>query len=144
MNRKKNDANYRNNLRKAAKAAGMSFKAYRASRWESVGWTYAVETVRKRCKRRGIECTITPAIVKNLWDKQNGICPITGWKMELRKSGIGLVPTTVTIDRIDQSVGYTQNNIRLICFTANNARHTGSDEDLLKFCKAVVNHARSV
>ena len=58
--------------------------------------------------------------------------------MEKRKTGTGLIARTVTVDRIKQDVGYIENNIRLVCFSANNARYVWSDEDLALFCEAVI------
>lgn len=58
--------------------------------------------------------------------------------MIMRKSGHGLTPETVTVDRIDQTVGYVSGNVRLISFAANNARYVWDDAALLSFCKAVV------
>jgi len=77
-------------------------------------------------------------MLKRLWDEQSGICPITGWSMEKRKTGSGLTARTVTVDRVDQTIGYIENNIRLVCFAANNARYVWSDYDLVLFCKAVI------
>lgn len=58
--------------------------------------------------------------------------------MTPRKSGSGLIPETVTVDRIDQTKGYVIDNIRLICFAANNARYVWGDEQLLKLANALV------
>ncbi len=138
-NRKESDARYRDTVRRLASEANMSVKLYRASRWPSAQWTYAIETIRRRCKKSLITCTITPADMANLWKMQNGICPITGWNMVLRKSGLGLTPKTVTVDRIDQRLGYIIDNVRLICFAANNARYVWDDKQLIDLCQAIVN-----
>lgn len=60
--------------------------------------------------------------------------------MILRKTNSGLTQKTVTIDRINQLLGYIPNNIRLISFAANTARHIWSDDDLIRFCQAVLIH----
>lgn len=143
-NRKSGDAAYRDNLRSKAKDSGMSTKAYLASRWSSVGWNYAVETIRRRCKSNGVDCTINANDLQELWELQNGICPLTGWEMSLRKTGSGLTSRTVSVDRRDQSIGYVKENIRLVCFITNNARYTGTDDELLEFCKAVVKQSDQV
>lgn len=41
----------------------------------------------------------------------------------------------VSIDRIEPCKGYVNNNIRLVCWWANIARSTMSDEDLFIWCK---------
>lgn len=129
---------HRDKTKEIARGIGMSHKAYRASRWASVGWSYAIETIRRRCKKSQTECTIKPSDLSELWEKQNQKCPLTGWIMMLRKSGAGLKPETVTVDRINQAVGYVTGNIRLVAFAANNARYIWGDDDLLKLSVAIV------
>ena len=53
-----------------------------------------------------------------LWAKQNGKCALTGFAMthEFFK---GRMNTTVSIDRIDSSKGYTRDNVQLVCMVAN-------------------------
>ena len=138
--RKRNDSEYRNSLRKNAKNKGMSTKSYLASRWDSVGWNYAIEVIRRRCKRNNVECDITAKDLKQLWEEQNGICSLTGWEMTKRKTQQGLTMTTVTVDRINQIKGYVIGNIRLVCFAANNARYNWSDDEFIKLCQSIVTH----
>jgi len=119
--------------------AGVSVKTYRASRLPSVSWGYVAEVIRRRCKKNGVLCTITPASLKQQYEVQQGMCPITGWKLE-PKSGSGLCPTTMTVDRISNKAGYTSENIQLVCFVANNAKYVWSHQQLLDFCRAVIAH----
>lgn len=132
------EAAYRDTIRDRAREAGLSTKAYTALVYPSVKWSYAVGVIRRRCKKSGVECTLIPSDISSLWNRQNGICPITGWEMTLRKSGTGLTKNTMTVDRIEQTNGYIPGNIRLVAFAANNARYIWSDSDLIEFCKAVI------
>ena len=83
---------------------------------------------------------LTPEFLRLLWEQQGGVCPFTGWPLQL--------PTTTrrwktknlrcaSLDRIDSTQGYVQGNVRFIALMANLARSTCSDEDLVSFCKAV-------
>ena len=76
-----------------------------------------------------------------IWEKQNGICPFTGWKLILPYDVMGWRgkrnSKRASVDRIDCSKGYTKDNIRYVSFMANIARCDFSDEDLVEFCKAV-------
>lgn len=47
-----------------------------------------------------------------------------------------------SLDRIDNSNGYLQGNVRFVSKIANYARNEYSDDDLLEFCNAVVNHMK--
>lgn len=130
-------ARVRQRLKWEARELGLSTKRYRALSCPSVGWSHAVSTIRLRCKKSGVVCQLTPDGLRRLWDKQRGVCPLTGWKMEPRKTGSGLIPRTVTVDRIDPKRGYVRGNIRLISFAANNAKYIWTDAALYNFCKAV-------
>ena len=139
--RKASDQKWREGVRRKAAELGMSVKAYRASQWPSALWSYVVEVIRKRCKKSGVECSITPALLAGLWDTQGGICPLTGWEMTPRKSGSGLEPRVVSVDRIEQSKGYVPGNVRLVAFAANNARYVWSDATLIELAEAITRQA---
>jgi len=87
------------------------------------------------------EVDITLQYLKKLWDDQKGICPITGWKMELPINVSGwkgkVSMKRASIDRIDNDKGYVKGNVRFVSFIANIARNRFSDKDLVAFCKAV-------
>lgn len=93
-----------------------------------------------RNRNKNIGCDITVEYLKDLWQKQGGICPISGWKLTLPKDSDGwneYLPTNASLDRIDNSIGYLKGNVRFISVMANLARQTFSDEQLISFCKAV-------
>ena len=58
--------------------------------------------------------------------------------MEPKKSGSGTIARTTTLDRIEPKKGYVIGNVRLICFIANNAKYTFTDEELRDFCKTQI------
>lgn len=84
---------------------------------------------------------LTPEYLKKLWDEQTGVCPLTGWKMVLPFSSQGWKesnsPDRASLDRIDCSKGYVEDNVRFICVIANYARNAFNDVELQEFCKAV-------
>lgn len=125
---------------KEAEKLGISKKMYLSNKYESNRWCYLIEVIRRRCKKSGIICNITPKVVRDMWHEQKGICPITGWEMIERKSGIGYSPFVVTVDRINSDIGYIKENVRLVCFMANNAKYTYSDKELINFCKSVIEY----
>ena len=97
------------------------------------GWAaYAIRQSRKYNK-----CNLTKDKIIQLWEKQKGQCAITKMKMELITEP--RAHNRPSIDRIDNSKGYTINNIRLVWYFVNIARSTFSDEEFIKCCKAVVN-----
>lgn len=92
-------------------------------------------------RKRKYGCDLTVEYLKQLWEEQKGICPITGWHLVLAKSTNKpwetSCPNNASIDRIDNSKGYMQGNVRFIAFMANLARQSFTDERLIDFCKAV-------
>jgi hypothetical protein len=95
-----------------------------------------------RCRRRKHEVTITVQDLKQIWDNQKGICPLTGWELRMASSskwdGVRCTPRSASLDRIDSSLGYVPGNVRWISVMANYAKAAWSDEDLVAFAKAVV------
>ena len=86
-------------------------------------------------------CNLTVEFLKDLWDKQEGICPLTGWQLILAnntaKAFEDANPRNASLDRIDNSIGYMQGNVRFISVMANYARQTYTDDQVIEFCKAV-------
>lgn len=64
-------------------------------------------------------------------------CEVTGLPLTLT-TGLGRRPWTPSLDRKDNKLGYTLENIRITAYIYNLARNTFSDEDLLKMCRAIV------
>lgn len=73
-----------------------------------------------------------------IWSKQDGRCAISGIPMTCIK-GMGYqVPTNVSIDRIDSSIGYLRDNVELVCWAVNCMKNRLTKEELLLFCKLII------
>lgn len=88
------------------------------------------------------ECTLTVEYLKTLFEQQGGKCPFTNWDLNLPDSSQSgwkhnQHPCNASLDRIDNSKGYIEGNVRFVCLIANMARQTFSDEQVIEFCKAV-------
>ena len=60
-----------------------------------------------------------------LWEEQEGRCALTGQKFDLRSNEDGgNQEDRVSLDRIDNSIGYAEGNIQLVTQFANRARGT--------------------
>ena len=90
------------------------------------------------------QVSVSLQYLKDLWDKQKGICPYTGWSLILKPNKGKAVPSQASIDRINNLQGYVPGNIQFISVIANYAKNSFSEEDLFKFCNAVSgNRARN-
>ncbi|GAC1501819.1 MAG: hypothetical protein NVS2B14_14420 [Chamaesiphon sp.] len=100
---------------------------------------------RRRVKGRSRECTITVQELKELWEKQGGCCPYTGWELDNPETtnewdNYKLHPRRASLDRIDSSVGYVPGNVQFVAVMANYGKRDFKEDELLEFCKAVVNY----
>lgn len=98
-----------------------------------------------RRKKKG-DTNLTVEYLKELWENQKGVCPFTGWGMELPETSQGWKNCSgktrrASLDRIDCSKGYVKGNVRFVCVIANMARQNYSDDDVIEFCKAVAVHS---
>jgi len=111
---------------------------------------YAMGTVRTRARQNVRRCKklydIDLEYLKQLWEEQDGKCPLTGWDLELAPTSAGWKgdphPRRASLDRIDNSLGYMKGNVRFISIMANYCRNSFDDKDLIEFCMAVVEKSR--
>lgn len=86
-------------------------------------------------------CTVTLRYLKQLWEEQEGMCPLTGWQLVLPHSTNGwkggLTYRSASLDRINCKKGYIRGNVRFVSVMANLARGRFSDRELKDFCRAV-------
>lgn len=88
---------------------------------------------------REYEWGISIEYLEQLYEAQDGKCALTGEVLSLHRQRRGR--TTISIDRIDNSKGYVEGNIQLITFQANIAKSNYSMDELIEFCRKVVEHA---
>lgn len=94
-----------------------------------------LRSIKARSKKNNRASDVDLIYLKDIWIEQNGICPLTGWKLQLTNFG---KPDSASVDRIDSSAWYVKGNIRFIAFMANMAKHKFSDDDVIAFSRAVV------
>lgn len=101
---------------------------------------YFLRTTKNRHKVKGFEKTdLTLEYLKKLWEEQEGICPLTGWHLELPKRSVQKVArNTASLDRIEPKQPYSIGNVRFVAHIANMAKYLYTDQDVKDFCRAVV------
>ena len=95
--------------------------------------------LKDRCNKKGWNIVITVEDLINLWNKQNGICALSGIQMT-NKIFSGRTFTNVSIDRIDSKKQYTLDNIRLVCMAVNQMKSDLTKEQLLFFCSNIIKY----
>ena len=87
---------------------------------------------KKKVSRRDLDIDF----LMEVYDRQAGKCALSGRAMTYQ-SGIGRVPTNISIDRIDSSIGYEPSNIQLVCVQANKMKAELDQEELAGWCEDI-------
>lgn len=111
-------------------------------------WTYHLaraEQVHRRCPSLG-PVTLTVAELDATFIAQGGRCALSGIPLALPATGNGFVhqghhPWKISLDRLDNSLGYVKGNVRVVAQMANLCRSNFTDEDVVTFAHAVVSFA---
>lgn len=82
---------------------------------------------------------LTPEILLKLHEKQDGICAMSGVKLT-KITGKGMVSTNASIDRVNASGPYTEENIRLVCVFVNGFRNNLTDKDFVWWCNKIAEY----
>jgi hypothetical protein len=90
---------------------------------------------------RGYDWDISIEDVDALFQSQGGKCALSG--LDIAFVDGPRVLTTASIDRIDNSIGYTMGNIQLVHKHINMMRGTLSVDDFVELAKAVAANATS-
>lgn len=83
-------------------------------------------------KLKGYDISYTD--VYNLWVLQDGKCAITNIPM-IKDRGF---PDSMSVDRINNSLGYVSTNIRLVCRQINLMKNTLSDDEVFLFINKII------
>lgn len=92
--------------------------------------------IRSRAKRTGIEYTITPQDIRI-----PEVCPILGTPLEFGNNKCKA--NSPTLDRKDNTKGYTPDNVWVISHRANTMKGNSTMEELRTFCLACLEHMQS-
>jgi hypothetical protein len=89
----------------------------------------------KRCRARDKEVNVDLEYLKEIWEKQEGICPYLRQQLVLPLSNYSHDQTNpnliASLDRIDSDQGYVVGNIQFISMTLNFAKNKFDEAVLL-------------
>ncbi len=83
---------------------------------------------------RGIHWELVAQDIADLYDKQEGVCALSGLPIGWVEVGQN---HTASIDRIDSKKGYTKGNIQLVHKNINMMKQSFSQEQFIALCNAV-------
>lgn len=93
-----------------------------------------------RAQKKLLAFDLDKNFIFQLYEKQRNKCAITGLNFDLQKdSNFRIRPWAPSVDRINSKLGYTKNNIRLVCVAVNLAINQFGDLTFDKMCQAYIN-----
>ena len=95
--------------------------------------TVFLRNAKNSANKRGQEFALTVADIAACWQDQAGICAYSGRPMTLQTGHLN----TVSIERINSSVGYTPANTILVCQAINRMKSDFSFADFYDMCRDV-------
>lgn len=119
-------------------------------RWTSTGVGLVSGTLmtylRRKAKERNLTFDLTAEQLWDLFLKQNGCCALSGVEITLtteinKQHNLDRNKLTASLDRIDNSKGYSIDNVQWIHKVLNAMRRQYSIEEYVYWCSLVANHA---
>ncbi len=104
----------------------------------------ALNAARGRARKRGESFDLTIDFLVSLWERQEGRCALSGLAFHDEPFDKAHVkrPFAPSIDRIEPSLPYTQDNVQLVCTAVNFARGQWGDDVLRQIAHGVVETER--
>jgi len=90
-------------------------------------------------KRQGYCVDLVVEDLREIFEKQQGLCALSGVVMTFHPEADQSRGTNASIDRIDSTQGYSRDNVRLVCSRVNLMRGNQCDGDFYWWAKTVVN-----
>jgi hypothetical protein len=92
------------------------------------------ESFYKSALTRGYLWELTPQFINELYEEQDGLCVLSGLSIGWSKVGW---EHTASIDRIDNNIGYTVENVQLVHKKINMMRGSLTIDEFLNLCSSV-------
>lgn len=124
--------------------ASRSLKIYRKpKRGSKKGIGYIThqwfDRFRINANKRGIPFKIDMEFVNDLFIKQNQKCVYTGLDLKILDTRMGM-GSTASIDRIDSTKAYTEDNIQIVHIDINKMKQEFDEKYFLKMCNLITNN----
>lgn len=87
---------------------------------------------------RGYQWDLTIEFIWDLYQKQGGVCALSGLPIGWSEKGL---TATASIDRIDSSEGYLKGNVQLVHKDINFMKQQYDQDKFIALCKSVADHS---
>jgi len=95
--------------------------------------------IKSRSRTKNLKFELTVEFLIDMFNNQNGECAISKEKMTYIRSK-GRIQTNISVDKINPSLGYTKDNVQLLCVIINIMKSNLSMSELKHFCNLILKH----
>ena len=99
--------------------------------------THILKSIKYRARKKEIYFKLSIDDVMNILEQQGGRCALTGYELTYQFTDKPS-PYNMSIDRLDNSGGYTVDNVQIVTTCINYARHEMSVQEFIDLCERVV------
>jgi len=112
---------------------GSRHKGNKNNNWKGFGEVSGsiFNRIRSGAKVRNLNLFVSPEFLNELWIKSNGICALSGIKLDLN--------STASLDRIDSSIGYIEGNVQWVHKDINKMKNDLDEQYFKDLCRLVAN-----
>ena len=96
---------------------------------------------KKRATLKGKEFTLTVEDVIKAWEVQDGRCALSGTVLTHHRDGSGYKEYNASLDRKDPSIGYTAENVQLVCYRVNLMKHALTEDMFYWWTKTITDYS---
>lgn len=100
-----------------------------------------VARAKQLSNKKGLDFDLDNEFVFDLWKEQEGTCKRTGLPLDV-KSGTIQVRNRMgpSLDRVDNTKGYTRENVELVCAQYNAGKAAYTPEEFAEICRAFLSN----
>jgi len=91
----------------------------------------------RQINKRQKDHEMTEEFLQSLWDKQQGKCALSGIALTHFDFNTKKTPANASLDRIDSSRGYLQDNVQFVAYSLNLGKQDFTDEDFKQFVESL-------
>lgn len=121
-------------------------KGKESPNWKGNGEMSAAFVTKSKiqAKRRGIDWELSAGDLWDVYEKQGGLCAISGVPLKFPTSFRGMFRAegTASIDRKDSSLPYLKSNIQWVHKIVNMMKQQLSDADFVSWCCTIASHQK--
>ena len=99
-----------------------------------------ISQIKHSALKRHLEYTLTKEYLWQLYLKQNKKCALTGLDIVFKTRGKNQINPTASLDRIDSSRGYVEDNVQWLHKDIKNIKQHYTIDTLVNYCKLIIDN----